>query len=348
MVRDLIRRQSLAAYENQTKDFVSPNQLPSPINSLLQATSIVGDGNCFYYAMSMALFGNQQHANMLKLLLTAEISTNGDQWNSFLTRVHAEGSYNQYLFDAFHNGAWANQDHIFAMSAVLGRPIQVLGEFTPTAMQSSTLVELINIMETRRAGAVHYRYLFDEAQSESTPLTIHHVGIVPGGRPNHFTALLPRNQLNLMNFPSTEMYPTFRNFNIPTAMPSRRRDTGIGGFRQYIKPAIIALFIFMFSLLAWLNSDFEYEVTDGMIETIFEDVAVDELEHHEIINPKTYAQRVYEASQSFVEWIANNGEIVFKFLDKHFEPERILPAVGAVVQVFAGRIGGRRRNRVRQ
>lgn len=117
-----------------------------------------------------------------------------------------------FLYNACTDSAWANENHIFAMSKLIGRPIHVYGTFNQAAMQSNTSDDLDSKLRRFEAGGPHNLYLFSNSRSEMIPVSMHHTGPAVA---NHFTALLRRQYGAPQVSPVSEHFINYRDFNIP-------------------------------------------------------------------------------------------------------------------------------------
>ena len=85
--------------------------------------STTGDGNCFYNAISLVLFGHEGHSTRLRLA-TAYIFTLYEDWFTLvLSRTASTITYEQLLDQTVKDKVWANEYNILAMSIVLNKPI---------------------------------------------------------------------------------------------------------------------------------------------------------------------------------------------------------------------------------
>lgn len=91
---------------------------------------IWGDGNCFYWSVSLALFGTQQFHAYLRAMTAMYIIENRDLYDPHSSRfvLHetcvCSPSIKTVIHDAVTDGSYAELVHIFALSASLSIPIQ--------------------------------------------------------------------------------------------------------------------------------------------------------------------------------------------------------------------------------
>jgi len=90
----------------------------------------VGDGNCAYRAVSLALFGDQSHHTYVRLKAAIELMDHPMYYdNSSANFVVADtqiptDSYSKLLSDVLTDGAYAEITHLYAISAALESPLQ--------------------------------------------------------------------------------------------------------------------------------------------------------------------------------------------------------------------------------
>lgn len=91
-----------------------------------------GDGNCLYRAVSQGMFGRQSLHFHLRLITALEIVHNRSAYDSsskdFVDRIQDNriltSPYTQLVRDAFRIGSFSDLQHMYALSAALGKPIQ--------------------------------------------------------------------------------------------------------------------------------------------------------------------------------------------------------------------------------
>ena len=88
--------------------------------------TVYGDGNCLYRAISLALYGSQDHHLQLRLLTALEICLHSDyyQQDPIGDNRIVTGSFTDVMKDVCKIGAWADFMHITAVSAVVGLPFK--------------------------------------------------------------------------------------------------------------------------------------------------------------------------------------------------------------------------------
>lgn len=87
----------------------------------------IGDGNCLYRAVSLAVTGSQEHHNLLRLKTALELILNRQSYdtkrknNDFLhdTRI-VTSQYQKLVIDAVTDKTYSEMAHIYALSAALG------------------------------------------------------------------------------------------------------------------------------------------------------------------------------------------------------------------------------------
>ncbi|XP_065312692.1 uncharacterized protein LOC135922197 [Gordionus sp. m RMFG-2023] len=119
------------------EDLISQRLLKSFQGHLLEDYSprkVIGDGNCFYRCLSLAIFGHEEEHLYMRLLTAIEIIINrkyydiDDKFYSSNKRISDERisttDYNHILNDALMVGGWAQMMHLYASSAALGKAFQ--------------------------------------------------------------------------------------------------------------------------------------------------------------------------------------------------------------------------------
>ena len=104
---------------------------PALLTDIIPAKTI-GDGNCLYRAVSRAKTGSEIHHVLLRLLTVLELLEHSPYYDSD-HRKHVDlisdnkvvsGTYQQILDDAVDINSYSGMSHIYALSAVLGKPIR--------------------------------------------------------------------------------------------------------------------------------------------------------------------------------------------------------------------------------
>jgi len=93
---------------------------------------VFGDGNCFYRAIALAMFGNQDYHLFIRAMTAFYIIDHRDWYDIesplFVTGLHETcvqtPSYRSVVLSALSDGTYAELVHIFATSSVFGVPIQ--------------------------------------------------------------------------------------------------------------------------------------------------------------------------------------------------------------------------------
>lgn len=89
-----------------------------------------GDGNCFYRAVSLGVFGSQQYHTYLRIVTAMEMIANQSLYDGSSDAFVLKNApiftprYRQVLHSALTDGRCAEQIHIFALSAALQLTIQ--------------------------------------------------------------------------------------------------------------------------------------------------------------------------------------------------------------------------------
>ncbi|XP_078603694.1 uncharacterized protein LOC144877593 isoform X2 [Branchiostoma floridae x Branchiostoma japonicum] len=113
--------------------YLNMDQRNVPLEAPISPIRIIGDGNCFYRAISYLICGTQEYHDVLRQLTVEYMSTlSEDVYRPWLAFEHPEKTMDQYLsrdgrsIQNRHPAdleAWATQVEINAMSTLLGRRI---------------------------------------------------------------------------------------------------------------------------------------------------------------------------------------------------------------------------------
>jgi len=90
--------------------------------------AVVGDGNCCYRAVSLAMYGDQRHHLHVRLLAAVEIIKHPEEYDvsdqDYVGQIDVStvyvAPYNELLDAVTTNGGFAELMHIVAISAALG------------------------------------------------------------------------------------------------------------------------------------------------------------------------------------------------------------------------------------
>ena len=124
------------------------------------------DGNCFYNAISLCLFGNEEFRHVLRLAVVFIVFENEQYFRNLIKFSYGEHKLNDMVISFSTDTNWANEYEIHAMSIVLNRPINVY-----------------SINEKNRVFITHQYYGHESQLKRGSLLLIH--------RLNHYAALLP-------------------------------------------------------------------------------------------------------------------------------------------------------------
>jgi hypothetical protein len=93
------------------------------------AVQTEGDGNCFYYAASLGLFGSPKYYTLIKTGLVQTIKENQGLIENVLKTTCSTRTFDDIVYASFLEFAWATEFHCFGLSFLLKRPVIVLDEF---------------------------------------------------------------------------------------------------------------------------------------------------------------------------------------------------------------------------
>ncbi len=122
------------------------------------------DGNCFYYATSIGLFGSPIYYKMFKIGLMKVIMAHEKELEEILRVTCTKKTFENILSTSFTDFAWATEYHCLSLSILLRRPVNVFG-----------------------IGRMHHKYCAVKSRSQTKPLCLLFEN-------NHFSALMPRSE----------------------------------------------------------------------------------------------------------------------------------------------------------
>lgn len=157
----------------------------STMAHLYSPRSVVGDGNCFFRAVSLALYGTDKYHGYLRVLTALEFITNSSAYScaspNFVLRnlPILTPHYKQLLRETVTDKSESEMIHLFGLSKAVGIPLQsYCSPDTGTSLHLYTLHILpsLSYTHTFRAGAV--TVMWTTSSTESTT-------------PDHFVLLVP-------------------------------------------------------------------------------------------------------------------------------------------------------------
>jgi hypothetical protein len=92
--------------------------LPTPITENYVPVSTPADGDCFYNAVALSLFGNAKYRNLIRLSVLHEVLHNEEKWETFLSVSMSEISFEDFVLDNVRSGSWAISEVIFVAAKV--------------------------------------------------------------------------------------------------------------------------------------------------------------------------------------------------------------------------------------
>ncbi len=81
------------------------------------------DGNCFYYSVSIGIFGSPKMFKLVKIGLTKTFLDNEEYFRKIIFETKTTKTYEEILIDCSVDKAWANETHILGLSILLKRPV---------------------------------------------------------------------------------------------------------------------------------------------------------------------------------------------------------------------------------
>jgi nucleoside-triphosphatase THEP1 len=206
---NLLGIRNYAMPTNPRQDERSSSTLPKPFLLHYIPVYTSPDGNCFYNAVSISLFGDEKYYSLIKLAILYDISKNELGYRRF-AEAHAI-QYEEIFQTAMRRREYANETTMYAASKVLRRPILSYDMQFGICQNITDVDEFLTLMSNRRY-VPHRFLLFDSQDEQRRPICIHHRNMQEGGEKNHFVALVPR-ELDSPIFPANQdYYHQFRRF----------------------------------------------------------------------------------------------------------------------------------------
>lgn len=81
-----------------------------------------GDGNCLIHALSLCMWGKEQHSQSIRANLVSELNENQDYYKKYITENH-DSEWTKIMTEAQMDGSTLTLFHMYALSNVLKRPI---------------------------------------------------------------------------------------------------------------------------------------------------------------------------------------------------------------------------------
>jgi hypothetical protein len=151
--------------------------------------SFIGDGNCFYRAVSLGLFGTQNFHEYLRFRTAVQLLSNPNIYDvdsdEFIMKDKPmlTPQYRDVVRFALNDGYEAELIHVFALSAALHITIQCYA--CPEAYMGSDIHPYTMTIKDNM-------YVHEMAHGHLT-IMWSHMRRNHKGEPNHFTLLVPRN-----------------------------------------------------------------------------------------------------------------------------------------------------------
>jgi len=145
--------------------------------------AVSSDGNCFYRAMSLALYGTEQYHRYLRVKTALEMIANPALYTRDNPTFVGHGlpiltpEYRQLLRDTLSNGSYSEMIHLFALSTAVSFPIQSYCCPNTSSMHPYTLfVNKSSYQQSFQPGFITVMW--------TSATSIH-------SEPNHFVLLVP-------------------------------------------------------------------------------------------------------------------------------------------------------------
>ena len=128
--------------------------------------AILGDGNCFFRALSQVLYDSQDQHGKIRCKIVEYVADNP---NIFAPLVTGQSSVEQHLVNMSTPGVWATQVEIQAATEVYGVPLYLKPSttsyhwhcYSPRIRSQQYTVERINHIELAHPQQVHFEVVLD-------------------------------------------------------------------------------------------------------------------------------------------------------------------------------------------
>jgi OTU-like cysteine protease len=137
----------------------------------LRTINVEGDGNCFYRAISVGLYGTESHCNTLRKSVALHMLDHGE-------RIFAKAGVGPVDSVSLHNASsnisqdfsWAGQDAILAAADLLNRDIYVYvsGDHCSPIVHSPTSLPCLQPIQIAFFEPGHYRAVLPASESLSS------------------------------------------------------------------------------------------------------------------------------------------------------------------------------------
>jgi len=208
MLKELFDSATPRRYSNQPMDITSTQQLPRAFLRCLQPVETGSDGNCFYRAVSHAIFGTEKLYELVRVRILLDVLENDGLYIHFITRADPEDNYDDLVRSLGTLGAYAGDAVIYAASRVLRRPIHVYTDFPNAPLDD---YEFLRYMKAPRNNR-HRRTLFDDNDAFNPPINMHYRCSSNGGPKDHFVALLQKKGATTLFPCNSDEYVKLRRF----------------------------------------------------------------------------------------------------------------------------------------
>lgn len=178
-------------------------KIPKMLKKHFEKVAVKGDGNGFWHAVSISLFGDDGASEALRLLAADILLAYEDEFRDCikkhekkfddkLNETH-ETSFEEVLATSTELGAWHDEYHQMALSMAIRRPINCYGDFNQfdgismSVDKKGTKYDMAKRVYKRHDLNGHYRCVGFEEDDDEEPVCIYFDGQF------HYSVLLPRD-----------------------------------------------------------------------------------------------------------------------------------------------------------
>jgi ATP-dependent DNA helicase PIF1 len=194
------------AKEMQPLDSSLMSLCPPSFLESYSLVSVAGDGNCFYRAVALQLFGDSEFHFAIRVA-TAMAFLKVDKLFKAILEGDWDESYQQIFTRIVTNGQWATSVTVLATALGVGRPIYMYTDFGPfrdalASIPALSLLQLFLDKDPRcRQHAVY------NANINSAPLTIFHQR-----SPGHFVPCMKLSKNSKVFIPAKNFWGRFQSY----------------------------------------------------------------------------------------------------------------------------------------
>ena len=154
------------------------------------------DGNCFYRAAALQLFGKESLHHKLRLFLANVVRTNADHYSNFFIEKPGH-TFLRHKETIHQTGVWATQVEFFAIAEAFGIPVYLCSPNTSTKMFSWEKYHGFQEILTPSLAV----YGLPPASTPLAQKDQSHIEVAHNSTRDHFDSIAPAAATTLLTFP---------------------------------------------------------------------------------------------------------------------------------------------------